>query len=304
MLNAHKYFVCGASGYLGHNLCDYLLRSGHPVIGIDVNAWTGKTYENFTFFQADLSDPAVYRRLLFEGIDDITIFFLTGLSGTARSFEHYAKYVAVNELSLLHLLDTIRTTGIKSRIIFPSSRLVYCGCQGKELSEDAQKESKTIYAVNKIACEAYLEAYRNAFGLNYRILRLGVPYGNLSGQTYSYGTIGFFLNQAKQGEITLYGDGSLRRTFTHVEDVCRQFLALAETNETLHLVYNAYGENYSLRDVAQIIADRFHAKITYRPFPALEQKLESGDTIFDGSRMLHILQKPLKHNLADWLLEI
>ena len=167
-----------------------------------------------------------------------------------------------------------------------------------------EKESKTIYAVNKIACEAYLEAYHNAFGIDYRILRLGVPYGNLAGQAYSYGTIGFFLSQAKKGEITLYGDGSLRRTFTHVEDVCRQFFALTETEDTAHFVYNSSGEDYSLREVAEMIAERFHARITYHPFPALEQKLESGDTVFDSSSMLSILQKPVKHNLADWLLNI
>ena len=304
MNHTHNYLVCGASGYLGCNLCDYLLREGYSVTGIDVNAWPSKQYDNLSFFQADLSDPAVYQGLKGLIHDDTSIFFLTGLSGTTRSFDNYAKYVAVNELSLLHLLDTLRKLGTKSRVIFPSSRLVYCGVTGKELPEDAQKESKTIYAVNKNACEAYLEAYHNAFGVDYRIMRLGVPYGNLTGQTYSYGTIGFFLSQAKQGEITLYGDGSLRRTFTHVEDVCRQFLALAETNETSYYVYNSCGENYSLRDVAQIIANRFHAKITYRSFPALEQRLESGDTIFDGSRMHHILENPVNHNLADWLLDI
>lgn len=304
VLHAHKYLVCGASGYLGHNLCEYLLREGHIVTGVDINAWTGEEHDNFLFLQEDLSDPAAYKRLRGAIADDTIIFFLTGLSGTAGGFEHYARYVAVNELSLLHLLDTLRNAGIKSRIIFPSSRLLYCGCRGKELSEDAQKESKSIYAVNKIACEAYLEAYNNAFGIDYRVMRLGVPYGNLTGQTYSYGTIGFFLNQAKRGEITLYGDGSLRRTFTHVEDVCRQLFALAETHETAHFVYNACGENYSLRDVAQMIADRFHARVTYHPFPPLERKLESGDTVFDGSRMLRILQYPVKRNLADWLMEI
>ncbi len=304
MRHIKKYLVCGASGYLGSNLCDYLLREGHSVTGVDVNAWAGKQHDGFAFLQADLSDPAAYRSLAGAIDDDTAVFFLTGLSGTARSFDQYAKYVAVNELSLLHLLNALRTGESKARVIFPSSRLVYRGVPGKELPEDAQKESKTIYAANKIACEAYLEAYSKAFGVDYRVLRLGVPYGNLTGQAYSYGTIGFFLSQAKRGEITLYGDGSLRRSFTHVEDVCRQLCALAGTDETSHLIYNACGENYSLRDVAQVIAGRFHAKITYQPFPALEQRLESGDTIFDGGRMLRILPDPVTHNLTDWLLKI
>ncbi len=301
MSQKQKYTVCGASGYLGHNLCEYLLRQGHHVMGVDVKPWQGEKHERFSFLQADLSDPASYPGLVEDGTP---IFFLTGLSGTAGSFARYADFVKVNELSLLHLLDAVKTAGSKTRIIFPSSRLVYYGCAGRELPEDARKESKTIYAVNKIACEAYLEAYRNAFGIDYRVLRLGVPYGNLSGNSYSYGTIGFFLNQAKQGEITLYGDGSLRRTFTHVEDVCRQFCVLTEADDSAELVYNACGENYSLLDVARIIADRFGAKISFRPFPELERKLESGDTIFDGSRMSRLLKAPVKHQFKTWLSEI
>lgn len=301
MQQKQRYLVTGASGYLGHNLCDYLLRKGYSVTGVDVNAWTGDAYDNFTFMQADLCDPSVYRQL---AAGNAAIFFLTGLSGTAKSFANYANYVAVNELSLLHLLDTMKNQGSKTRIVFPSSRLVYQGCPGKELPEDAPKESKTIYSVNKIACEAYLEAYHKAFGIDYRVMRIGVPYGNLTGEGYSYGTIGFFLKQAKTGEITLYGDGSLRRTFTHVEDLCRQFLALAETGETKYLTYNALGENYSLKEAASLIGERFGAKISYRAFPELEMKLESGDTIFDGRRMEQLLSEPLKHRLSDWLKKI
>ena len=298
MQQTRKYLVCGASGYLGHNLCYYLIREGYHVTGVDLVPWPGNKIENFTFLQTDLSDPAVYENLI---SDDTVIFFFIGLNGTARGFDHYANYVAVNELSLLHLLNALRAGGAKSRIIFPSSRLVYRGCRDRELAEDAPGDSKTIYAVNKIACEAYLKVYHNAFGIDYRVLRIGIPYGNLIGNSYSYGTIKFMLDQAGRGEITLYGDGSMRRTFTHVEDVCRQFCALAETDEKSHFVYNACGENYSLREVAQIIADRFHAKISYCPFPDLERKLESGDTVFDGGRMFRLLPEPVKHQLKVWL---
>lgn len=299
MDEVHKFLVCGASGYLGRNLCDYLLKKGHIVTGVDVSPWTGGDCGNFTFLQADLSDSDSWRKIP-GGYK--AIYYLTGLSGTAKSFSNYEGFVKVNELSLLHLLDLLKDKDKKPRVIFPSSRLVYRGSKGLPLPEDAAKESKTIYAATKIACEAYLEAYRNAFGIDYRVMRLGVPYGSISGQSYSYGTIGFFLNQAKHGEITLYGDGSLRRTFTHVEDVCRQFFALAESDGAKHLVYNAWGEDYSLGEVAQIIAGKFNAKVTYCPFPEMEGRLESGDTIFDYGRMQELLSEPVQHSFKDWLL--
>ncbi len=62
--------------------------------------------------------------------------------------------------------------------------------------------------------------YHNAFGIDYTIFKICVPYVNNFGDAYSYGTLGFFLSKAIRGEcITLFGDGSIRRTFTHVDDI-------------------------------------------------------------------------------------
>lgn len=77
----------------------------------------------------------------------------------------------VNEKGLLHLLNHIRLSPYRPKIIFPSTRLVYQGAD-KALTEEAKKETKTIYAVNKLACEGYLYAYRQSFDIPYTIFRI------------------------------------------------------------------------------------------------------------------------------------
>lgn len=59
------------------------------------------------------------------------------------------------------------------------------------MKEDDEKETKTIYAVNKIACENLLYAYRQNFDIPYTIFRICVPFGNMFSDDYSFGTIGF-----------------------------------------------------------------------------------------------------------------
>jgi len=208
-------------------------------------------------------------------------------------------------LSLLNLLSVHKSTGSKARIIFPSTRLVYKGQKGIPLQEEAEKEFKTVYAINKFACEKYLSMWGNAYQTPYTILRLCVPYGNLLDSAYSYGTLGFFLSKASVGEpITLYGDGSLQRTFSHVADVCQYFLLAAKSDDFLAEIFNIPGDNHSLKEVANLIADRFQSEVTYSPFPDMDRLIESGDTIFDGSKIIQTTGYQYQHSLSEWIKDL
>ena len=63
---------------------------------------------------------------------------------------------------------------------------------------------------------------------------------------YSYGTIGFFLSKAmKKENINMYGDGELKRTFTHVYDICNstiKFNIVITKNELSQLLKKAFFE--------------------------------------------------------------
>ena len=104
--------------------------------------------------------------------------------------------------------------------------------------------------------------------------------------------------------IRIYGDGSLRRTYTHVEDLCDQILhsclAVSTRNQTL----NAFGEDVSLRTVAGAIAKKYGAMLEFTPFPDKDLRIESGHTVFDASRLLGLFEVRLKHKIAAWLEDI
>ena len=107
--------------------------------------------------------------------------------------------------------------------------------------EDDEKETKTIYAVNKIACENLLYAYRQNFDIPYTIFRICVPFGNMFSDDYSFGTIGFFIRQASNDRrITLYGDGSIKRTFTSMHDLCKQIVEVGMERVSDGEIYNRW----------------------------------------------------------------
>ena len=228
------------------------------------------------------------------------IFMFAGLTGTYVGFDMYEKFVLNNEMSLLNLLNAIRESKYRPKVIFPSTRLVYKGYD-KPLKEEDEKESKTIYAANKIACEGYLEAYRNSFDIPYTIFRICIPYGNLLSNDYSFGTVGFFIKQAKAGkDITLYGGGTIKRTFTHMEDLCYQLTEGAFCSESDGQTYNVGGETLSLHDAAEIIAHKYGVSVVAVPWPEKDLRIESSHTYFDDSKIQALLHMRGYKKLADF----
>lgn len=269
--------IFGDKGYLGGELAYYLRSKGVPFDGFDreSDVTTNEFWQEF--------NPRKYS----------TIYYLSGLTGTEVGFTQADKFLIVNELGLLNLLSAIIDVPYENRpkIIFPSTRLVYKG-SNNVLSEDAEKETKTPYAVNKLACEGYLAAFSNRYGINYSVLRICVPYGSLrEGSSYSYGTLGFFKREIDAGRpITLYGGGLQRRTFTHVHDICVAFEKLSQST-LKSVVCNIGGEDFSLREVAEKFIEKYGGEIVDAPWPEIDRKLESGSTVFDDS---------LLRSLTDW----
>jgi UDP-glucose 4-epimerase len=156
------------------------------------------------------------------------------------------------------------------------------------LREDAEKDPKTPYAVNKLACEGYLSAYGNRYGIPYAVLRICVPYGSLVPSDRSYGTIGFFERQASQSKkISLFGGGDTKRTFTDIHQICQSVETLLSHGSG---VFNVGGTSMSLREAAQSIAFRHGAVVVSVPWPDIDLRLESGHTVFDGSRLESLME--------------
>lgn len=273
-----KAAVIGANGYIGRHISYYLRLQGHHVSCYDVSGPDCMI--------VDLTDRLSIKKI---DLDVDTIYMFAGLTGTYAGFDKYEKYVNINEITLLNLLDAIRLSPFRPRIVFPSSRLVYKGVE-YAIKEDDEKETKTIYAVNKLACEGYLYAYSNSFEIPFTIVRICVPFGNLMGNDYSFGTLGFMIHLAQtKKEITLYGTGKVRRTFTSMGDLCKQIVNIAASSEGINNVYNIGGVTYSLVDVADVVAQRYGAKISFVDYPTRDFLIESGSTFFDSSKIEGII---------------
>lgn len=292
----NKIAIIGANGYIGKHLAFYLDRMGMSPMCYDIQEEERENYK-----KVDLTDKESVK-----GIDLNVdyIFMFAGLTGTYAGFDKYETYNAINEIGLLNLLDAIRKSEYRPKVIFPSTRLVYKGVD-KALKEGDEKETKTIYAVNKIACEGLLQAYKASFDIPYAVFRICIPYGNLLSTDYSFGTVGFFIKQASAGkDITLYGGGNIKRTFTHMEDLCYQIVEGAFNPNSNGEIYNIGGETYSLREAAEIIAAKFGTNVVDVPWPERDLRIESDHTYFDDTKIRTLLNFGKYKNLKEFSKDI
>lgn len=279
--------IIGGKGYIGKHLVYLLQQRGINSMVYDVLDTDEPNYKKI-----DITNPESVAEI---DLNVDYIFMFAGLTGTYAGFDKYQVYNAINEIGLLNLLNVIRNSEYRPKIIFPSTRLVYKGAD-KPLKETDEKETKTIYAVNKIACEGLLQAYKASFDIPYAVFRICIPYGNLLSTDYSFGTVGFFIKQAEAGnDITLYGGGNIKRTFTHMEDLCYQVIEGAFNPNSNGEIYNIGGETLSLREAAEIVAVKFGAKVVDVPWPEKDLRIESDHTYFDDCKIQTLLNlKPYK----------
>lgn len=281
-----KILVCGSRGYLGSNFCEFLKIKE-------------KNYDIENFGQT--SEREIKKKLQKIDFNNFeSVHWFIGKNSPSESFVKTLDYAYANvvlpSMVLAHLVEQEFT----GQFNFISTRLVY-----DKVTVDAREEDtiaynlRSPYALAKKYIEDKLLLMGTNYKLNAKILRLGVPYGTLNGQAFVGGTIETFQKQAEDGEITLYGDGKQKRTFTHIFDLFEILYQLQDDLSGCE-IYNVHGETLTLKQVAEILAKKNCAKINYIPFPENARQIESGDTQFDSSKIKKKLKIFPVYKFRDW----
>ncbi len=213
-----KVVVAGGSGFIGSHVVDALLDQGHEVLIYDLEApHHGQTC---AFVRGDARD--VDRLVQVLKNDDI-VYLLAAEANVNRFLESplYSNDITAN--AALSVLEAARRTGV-ARVILASTEWVYGSLPeaGEEnITEDTPYAVNPdhIYTSSKIAAELFFKNYHDLFGVNFTIMRYGIPFGE---RARPETVTPIFIRRIVQGEpITIHGDGSQSRQFIHVRDLAR-----------------------------------------------------------------------------------
>src|SRR5262249_53846616 len=150
----------------------------------------------------------------FDYVYHLAAYAAVGLSHYIRRFNYQT-----NLIGTANLINESVAGAVKC-FVFASSISVY-GKNQVPLTEESVPRPEDPYGISKYACELDLRAAHAQFGLPFIIFRLHNVYGEHQNIADPYrNVLGIFINQILNNRpMTIFGDGSQRRAFTHVTDV-------------------------------------------------------------------------------------
>ena len=188
-----KILVTGAAGFIGSNLCEYLLDHNYKVIGLDnftekfdarytpkikhYHIKDFKDHKNFTLYSIDLLDiPAL--KNLFDKENDITdVIHMAGWADVTQSFVESDVYVKNNVEATMTLVLEMLSHKIHN-LIFASTSSVYGEINDIPFFETMNTDHPLApYGASKKACEVFLSTYSKYYDLNVSIFRIFNPIG-------------------------------------------------------------------------------------------------------------------------------
>ncbi len=241
-----KVLITGGAGFIGSHLSEQHLKSGDEVYIID-DLSTGsmeniehiKSLPGFHYHLESVTN----HRLIAELVDlcDV-VYHLAAAVGVRLIVESPVRTIETNirgtEVVLEHAAKK------RKRVLITSTSEVYGKRDRVPFSEDddlvmgATNKGRWSYACSKAIDEFLAIAYWKEKKVPTVIARLFNTVGPR--QTGRYGmVIPNFVQQALKGEeITVYGDGTQSRCFTHVTDVVGALMKLIEHPKAVGEVYN------------------------------------------------------------------
>jgi UDP-glucose 4-epimerase len=248
--------VTGGAGFMGSHVAERLLRLGHEVVVLDdlSGGFVENVPEGAIFIKGSILDEEVIERLFsrhgFSYVYHLAAYAAEGLSHFIKRFNYRN-----NLIGSVNLINAAVNHDVKC-FVFTSSIAVY-GAGQSPMTEDMMPIPEDSYGIAKLAVEQELKVSHEMFGLDYVIFRPHNVYGEKQniGDRYR-NVVGIFMNQLLRGEpMSIFGDGTQMRAFTHINDVTPVIAASVDRPSARNQVFNVGADvPYTVNSLAQVVA--------------------------------------------------
>jgi len=303
-----KIVITGAAGFIGSHLTEHLLAKGHSITGIDNfddfynpdvkrdNIKTALQNDNFKIIQADIRNGEIMDTILADGAD--AVVHLAARAGVRPSIENPKLYTDVNVNGTVVMLEAAKKHNIQ-KFILGSSSSVYGNNKKIPFSEKDNVDFPiSPYAATKKAGELICHTYHHLYNIHITTLRFFTVYGPRQRPDLAIHKFARLIELNKP--VPIYGDGTMQRDFTYIDDIIQGTTAAIENcrgceiynlgestpisvNNLISELEKALGKNAKRRylplqpgDVERTYADISKAEklLGYQPNTSFEKGLE------------------------------
>jgi len=272
LLKNKNILVTGGAGFIGSNLCEYLVNLNANVKCLD-NLSTGYlkniknliSKPNFEFIKGDIYDYNICDKST-KGID--YVLHQAALGSVPRSVKDPISSNKNNVDGFLNILVASKNNNVK-RFVYASSSSLYGDSKDLPKVENIIGNPLSPYAINKFTNELYAMNFKKIYNFNSIGLRYFNVFGRRQDPDGSYAAvIPKFIKKLINYESPLInGDGTFSRDFTYIDNIIQINICsiLTNNNFALNQVYNAaYGERTSILDLVKYLKNylsHFDSKI-------------------------------------------
>jgi GDP-L-fucose synthase len=251
--SASRIYVAGHRGLVGAAVSRALAQHG---------------YTNLVFrthHELDLTEQAAVRDFFDRERPQAVIMAAARVGGIHANNTRPAEFIRDNLLIQDNVIDAAYRAGVE-KFVFLGSSCIYPKLAPQPIKEDylltgALEPTNEWYAVAKIAGLKMCQAYRRQYGFNAISLMPTNLYGpgdnfDLQNSHVLPALIRRLHEATQRGEATLsvWGTGTPRREFLHVEDLAEAVVYLLETYNEERIVNIGWGEDVTIRELAETVA--------------------------------------------------
>jgi UDP-N-acetylglucosamine 4-epimerase len=253
-IRSSVFLVTGAAGFIGSNLCEYLVNNGAKfVIGLD-NLFNGKLSnieplikhsKNFRFVQGDINDLSLLNKEMV-GVD--YVLHQAAWGSVPRSMKMPLEYDHNNVHGTITVFEAARNNKVK-KVIYASSSSVYGDHQSLPKVEGTEGNILSPYALTKKMNELHGKIYWEVYNLPTIGLRYFNVFGRRQNPNGEYAAvIPRFINKLILGESpVVFGDGNQSRDFTYIDNVLQANIKACFFSEDL-----SFGKAFNIAGNEQV----------------------------------------------------
>lgn len=277
-----KAVVTGGGGFIGHHLAHALVGRGDETHLVDID---------YSFRDALLPKEAVRHTVemretdalqkIMEGAD--VVFHTAAVPRVPYSIDHPVESTDQNITGTVSVFTAAARAKVR-RIIYSASGSAYGAQDVMPLVETMPANPVNPYGLQKYVGELFARLWPDLYGIETVCLRYFNVYGDGMDPHGPYAlAIGRFLLAKQNSEpMTIFGDGTITRDFTHVRDIVRANLLAAESARVGHgeAINIGAGRNVTIQYLTELIG----GPVVYGP-----PRMEAHDSVADNHTAKELL---------------
>jgi len=269
-MSKEKVLITGGAGFIGAHVTNECVKAGYDVVVLDdlSGGFLDHVNAEATFIEGNVCDHEKISNLFsehrFDYVFHMAAYAAEGLSHFIKRFNY-----TNNVIGSVNIINECIKQEVKC-LVFTSSIAVY-GTNQLPMKEDLIPHPEDPYGIAKFTVEKELESSLKMFGLNYIIYRPHNVYGEYQNIGDKYrNVIAIFMNKIMQGEeIPIFGDGEQTRAFSYIGDIAPLMVESLKKKDCTNQVFNIGADkNYSINQIADLLADVMGQKIQKKYYPA------------------------------------